>query len=85
MRCEYQVARDAIGEMYRLAKSTGDSDTLVTALMADACTRCWVGDFQTARERGERLIQEYDDGRHKHLVLSFNHDPKCLALIWREY
>ena len=36
--CEHQMADAAITEMYSLAKSTGDSRTLITAQLIDACT-----------------------------------------------
>jgi hypothetical protein len=82
VRCEHQMADAAITEMYSLAKSTGDSRTLITAQMMDASTRCWKGDYIGCRRTAAALAAAYEPTAHGDLVQVLNHDPKCLAQVW---
>ncbi|MFN0316488.1 MAG: AAA family ATPase, partial [Burkholderiales bacterium] len=82
MRCEYQAADSLIEELYALAESSGDSGSLITALMTDACTRCWKGDFAGCLSVAGQLVNSYDPAIHGSLANHYNHDPKCLTLMW---
>ena len=82
MRCEYRKAFAAADEIAEVGRATADSKAVVTAHMARACARTWVGEFQDARRIGAELLHVYDFDRHSSLAQIYNHDPKCLTLVW---
>ena len=82
MRCEYEMADAPIAELYLLARSTGDSRSMITAQMTDACTRCWKGDFVGSRRVSAEVAAGYKLDTHGDLVQTYNHDPKCVTQGW---
>ena len=82
MRSDYGKALATAREIAEVARASGDSKALVTACMTEACTRCWVGEFQAARQLGEELLAIYDFDAHRALSDEYNHDAKCLTFVW---
>jgi hypothetical protein len=62
-------------EMLDLAEATGDADLLIGG-HALACTcYCWAGEFSKVLEHADKVLDNYDDEKHRHLVDILNHDP----------
>jgi len=85
VRCEYPRALEVIRELDALAQSREDSLPFLIARRAEALWRHWMGDFRTARQAGDRLLQIYDPEKHGQLVQIYNHDPKSDTLLWAGY
>jgi predicted ATPase len=82
MRSDYGRALATAGELDELARNSCDSRAKVTALMTRACALSWIGKFREARDAGDELLRTYDFEQHRELVHAYNHDPKCLTLVW---
>jgi class 3 adenylate cyclase/tetratricopeptide (TPR) repeat protein len=85
MRCEYPQALEAVDKIDAIARSSGDSSAYVIARMTDSLTQAWVGNFKRARQANDLLRSAYDFEKHRHLVQTYNHDPKCAAAAWAGY
>jgi hypothetical protein len=69
-------------ETLDLAKTTGDADLLVTGHTI-ACTCCyWAGEFTNALEHADKVLDLYDEERHRHLADVLTYDPKTVAGIF---
>lgn len=82
MRCEYEPALAASGQLDELARSLERSPWSAVARFAECMTACWMGDFKHARTAGDELLRSYVAERHGPLVHTFNHDMKAGALSW---
>jgi class 3 adenylate cyclase/predicted ATPase len=82
MRSDYEQALAAAGEIDAVAEASGDAGAKATALMTRACCHAWMGQFAAARQLGDELEAVYDFDRHRHLADSYNHDIRCLTLVW---
>ena len=85
VRSEYPRALEVIRELDALAQSREDSLPFLIARRAEALWLHWMGDFRTARQAGDRLLQIYDPEKHGQLVQIYNHDPKSDTLLWAGY
>jgi predicted ATPase len=69
-------------ELLAVAKAAGDADLLIVGhTLAGACY-CWGGEFTKALEHADKVLDLYDDERHRHLADIINRDPKTQAGIW---
>ena len=69
-------------EMLDIAKATGDADLLIAG-HALACTcYCWAGEFTKALEHADKVLDLYDDEKHRHLADILNQDPKTSAGVF---
>ena len=66
-------------EMLDLAKSTGDSDLLITGLTLACICYFWMGNLTKLLEHGDEVLILYDYEKHRHLVNILNHDSKTLV------
>jgi predicted ATPase len=68
--------------MLDIAEETGDSDLLIIG-HAHACgSHFWKGEFIKAVEHSNKVLNLYDDEKHRHLADIVNHDPKTQAGIF---
>ena len=85
MRCEYGKCRSIVGELDVLAQSPGDSSTSLIAGMTAALTFFFTGEIGQASQAADRVFKAYEPEGHRQLVHIYNHDPKCLTLVWAGY
>ncbi|MFL5252790.1 MAG: hypothetical protein ACJ8AI_07830, partial [Rhodopila sp.] len=69
-------------EMLHIAEATGDADLLIAAHMATCTCCCWGGEFATAVEHFNKVLDLYDNEKHRHLADILNRDPKTSALTF---
>ena len=62
--------------MLDLAKATGDADLLITGHALASSCYFWSGEFTKAVEHADKVLDLYDDEKHRHLADILNHDPK---------
>jgi class 3 adenylate cyclase/tetratricopeptide (TPR) repeat protein len=66
-------------ETLDLAKTTGDADLLITGhILANICYH-FAGEFTNALKHADKVLELYDDERHRHLADILNIDPKTVA------
>jgi class 3 adenylate cyclase/tetratricopeptide (TPR) repeat protein len=70
-----------VEEMLTLGKVTGDADLLITGHTRACTCYCWAGEFTKAVAHADRVLDLYDDEKHRHLADILNQDPKTLAGI----
>jgi len=68
-------------EMLDTAKAIGDADLLITGYMSACNTYMWMGELHATLEQADKVLELYDDQKHRHLVNLLNHDPKTLSGI----
>jgi predicted ATPase len=68
-------------EMLDTGKATGDADLLITGYMTACNTYMWMGELHATLEQADKVLELYDDKKHRHLVNLLNHDPKTLTGI----
>jgi predicted ATPase len=61
------------------ARTTGDSDLLVSAHTFACTCHFWAGRLNEALEHHDRVWSLYDDEKHRHLTTLLNHDPKTVT------
>ena len=69
-------------EMLDIAKATGDADLLIAGHALACVCYCWAGEFTKALEHADKVLDLYDDEKHRHLADILNHDPKTAAGIF---
>ena len=69
-------------EMLDIAKATGDADLLIAGHALACDCYCWAGEFTKALEHADKVLDLYDDEKHRHLADILNHDPKTSAGIY---
>ena len=82
MRSEYSETVAAAEEIQRIADQTNDSKARVTGALTRACAHAWQGEFDQARAIGDEALAVYDYEVHRELAQIYNHDVKCLTLVW---
>ena len=71
-----------VEEALDIAKTTGDADLLI-ASHAMACTSyCCAGNFAKGLEHADKVLNLYDDEKHRHLAEILNEDLKTVAGIF---
>ena len=68
--------------MLDVAKATGDADLLITGHSSACICYCLVGELTKAVEHADKVLDLYDDDKHRHLAEIRNHDPKTSAGSW---
>jgi class 3 adenylate cyclase len=71
-----------VEEMLDLAEATSDADLLVTGHGLACGCYCYAGEFTKVLGHADKVLDLYDDGRHRHLADILNTDPKTEAGIW---
>jgi class 3 adenylate cyclase/predicted ATPase len=69
-------------EMLDIAKATGDADLLITGHGAACTSCCWAGEFTKAVEHADKVLDLYDDEKHRHLAEILGSDPKTQAGVF---
>ena len=69
--------------MLDIAKATGDADLLITGHGIACSCYCWAGEFTKALEHADKVLDLYDDEKHRHLADILNHDPKTASRYLR--
>jgi len=69
-------------EMLDIAKATGDADLLITGHAHASICYCWAGELNKAVEHADKVLDLYDDEKHRHLADILNQDPKTQAGIF---
>jgi class 3 adenylate cyclase len=82
VHCRFDESIALFEEMITVARDIGDTGMEVTGLMAACVVNIWMGDFASAAEYRDRVLERYDFDAHCHLVDSTNHDPKTTVLGW---
>ncbi len=72
-------------EMLATAKATGDADLLIEGHSSACVCCCNAGKFTQVMEHAFKVLDLYDDEKHRHLADALNHDPKTSAGIWGSY
>ena len=67
-------------EMLDIAKATGDADLLITGHTIACVCYCWAGEFTKAVEHADKVLDLYDDEKHRHLADSSTTIPKLLPV-----
>ena len=66
-------------ETLDLAKTTGDADLLITGhILANICYH-FAGELTNALKHADKVLELYDDERHRHLADILKIDPKTVA------
>ena len=71
-----------VEEMLDIAEATGDADLLIAGHALACACYCWAGEFTKAVEHADKVLDLYDDEKHRHLADILNHDPKTAAGIF---
>ena len=53
--------------------------------MTAALTFFFTGEIGQASQAADRVFKAYEPEGHRQLVHIYNHDPKCLTLVWAGY
>jgi class 3 adenylate cyclase len=69
-------------EMLDIAAATGDADLLITGHHRACFCYYYAGEFTKAVEHFDKVLDLYDDKKHRHLADILNQDPKTSASIW---
>jgi class 3 adenylate cyclase/tetratricopeptide (TPR) repeat protein len=69
-------------EMLDLAKVTGDADLLITGHHRACNCYFWAGEFTKVLEHFDKVLDLYDEEKHRRLADILNHDPKTAAGIF---
>jgi predicted ATPase len=69
-------------EALDLAEATGDGDLLIVGHRASCTCYTWAGEFTKAVEHADKVLDLYNDEKHRHLADILNHDPKTVAGIY---
>ena len=63
-------------EMLDIAKATGDADLLISGHALACACYCWAGEFTKVLEHADKVLDLYDDEKHRHLADILNPIPK---------
>ncbi len=66
-------------EMLDIAKATGDGDLLISGHTLACACYCFAGEFTKALEHANKVLDLYNDEKHRHLADILNQDPKTAA------
>jgi hypothetical protein len=70
-----------VEEMLDLAEATGDADLRIAGHALASLCYCWAGKITTVLKHADKVLDLYDDEKHRHLAHLLNHDPKTLAIV----
>jgi class 3 adenylate cyclase/tetratricopeptide (TPR) repeat protein len=73
---------DWVNEMLASAEATGDGDLLIIGHRSACTTYFWLGDFNRSRGHGNRVLELYDEDRHRRLADLTNVDPRTVVEIY---
>ena len=62
-----------VEQMLDLAKATGDADLLIAGHVLACTCYCWAGEFTKVLEHAGKVLDNYDEEKHRHLVEILNH------------
>ena len=68
-----------VEEMLDGAKATSDADLPIAGHALACACYYWAGEFAKVLEHAEKVLELYDDTKHRHLADNLNQDPKTLA------
>jgi predicted ATPase len=68
--------------MLASAEVTGDGDLLIMGHRSACTTYFWLGDFNRSREHGHRVLELYNEEKHRHLADLTNVDPRTVVEIY---
>jgi predicted ATPase len=68
--------------MLNIAEATGDADLLIIGHVNACVCDSWLGEFIKAVNHADKVLDLYDDEKHRHLADLLNQDPKTNACIY---
>jgi hypothetical protein len=68
-----------VEEMLDLAKATAEVDLLLAGHALACDCYYYAGELTTVLEHADKVLDLYDNEKHRHLVDTLYHDPKTLA------
>ena len=68
--------------MLDIAEATGDADLLIVGHMTACVGYCWAGEHTKVLEHADKVLDLYDDEKHRHLADILNQDPKTIAVVY---
>ena len=68
-----------VEEVLDIAKATGDGDLLISGHTLACIAGCFAGEFTKPLEHVDKVLDLYDDEKHRHLADILNQDPKTAA------
>jgi predicted ATPase len=71
-----------VEEMLDIAKATGDADLLLAGHQIACVCYSYAGEFTKSAEHLDKVLDLYDDEKHRHLVDLLNMDPKTHTGCW---
>ena len=71
-----------VEEMLDIAKTTGDADLLMAGHQFACVCHFYAGEFTRSMEHLDKVLDRYDDEKHRHLVDLLNMDPKTQTGCW---
>ena len=71
-----------VEEMLDLARTTGSADLLITGHELACVCYNWLGELTRVLQHADRVVDLYDDEKHRHLADILNQDPKTLACLF---
>jgi hypothetical protein len=71
-----------VGEMLDTAEAAGNPDLLIIGHMSACDCHFCLGELEEAMEHADRVLDLYDNEKHRHLADLLNHDPKTRAGIY---
>jgi hypothetical protein len=64
--------------MLDIALATNESDLLIIAHTAACAVNRWAGNHAKAVQNADKVLDLYDEEKHRRLADILNHDPKTL-------
>ena len=71
-----------VEEMLDIARATGDADLLIVGHALACSCYCFAGEHTKVLEHADKVLDLYDDEKHRHLADILYHDPKTVAGIF---
>jgi predicted ATPase len=81
-RGDLRSAQELAEQLLALGESSRDPSLLVEAHFARGTTLYWVGDFASARDHLESVIQLYDPDIHRSHAFVYGQDPGVYSTCW---
>jgi hypothetical protein len=67
--------------MLDIARATDDADLRIAGHALACMCYCWAGEVTTVLKHADKVLELYDNEKHRHLAHLLNHDPKTLAIV----
>ena len=82
-RCDFEKSSPIVSQLLNLTKTEEFERFSVMANASASAHYTWTGDFSSADQCYEHVLDHYHKEKHRSFVDIFNHDPLCFAYSWR--